>query len=137
MTALVTLSALAATAHAGTANSNLPVSATVSANCTIDASSGVAFGIYDPVVTNAGTGVDLSASGTISTTCTNGASVTVTLGQGSNADTGSTDAAPVRRMLAGASDYLRSEEHTSELQSLMRSSSAVFCLQKNKTTRPT
>src|SRR3546814_4399119 len=26
----------------------------------------------------------------------------------------------------------RSEEHTSELQSLMRSSYAVFCLQKNK-----
>src|SRR3546814_9870332 len=26
----------------------------------------------------------------------------------------------------------RSEEHTSELQSLMRSSSAVFCLKKNK-----
>src|SRR3546814_5374947 len=28
--------------------------------------------------------------------------------------------------------HLRSEEHTSELQSLMRSSSAVFTLQKNK-----
>src|SRR3546814_8905012 len=28
---------------------------------------------------------------------------------------------------------LRSEEHTSELQSLMRSSYAVFCLQKNTT----
>src|SRR3546814_2182166 len=27
-------------------------------------------------------------------------------------------------------DYLRSEEHTSELQSLMRISYAVFCLQK-------
>src|SRR3546814_9118725 len=27
----------------------------------------------------------------------------------------------------------RSEEHTSELQSLMRTSSAVFCLQKNNT----
>src|SRR3546814_4955492 len=27
-------------------------------------------------------------------------------------------------------DYLRSEEHTSELQSLMRSSYAVFCLKK-------
>src|SRR3546814_7557586 len=29
----------------------------------------------------------------------------------------------------------RSEEHTSELQSLMRISSAVFCLKKNKTQR--
>src|SRR3546814_1666325 len=30
----------------------------------------------------------------------------------------------------GAFDYQRSEEHTSELQSLMRTSSAVFCLKK-------
>src|SRR3546814_10500428 len=30
-------------------------------------------------------------------------------------------------------DAARSEEHTSELQSLMRISYAVFCLQKNKT----
>src|SRR3546814_3291330 len=29
-------------------------------------------------------------------------------------------------------DYLRSEEHTSELQSLMRNSYAVFCLKKKK-----
>src|SRR3546814_10785146 len=31
-----------------------------------------------------------------------------------------------------AGDGLRSEEHTSELQSLMRISYAVFCLEKNK-----
>src|SRR3546814_2478721 len=31
----------------------------------------------------------------------------------------------------------RSEEHTSELQSLMRISSAVFCLTKKKTTKHT
>src|SRR3546814_6038813 len=31
----------------------------------------------------------------------------------------------------------RSEEHTSELQSLMRISSAVFCLKKNNTHQPT
>src|SRR3546814_1067985 len=31
----------------------------------------------------------------------------------------------------------RSEEHTSELQSLMRSSYAVFCLKKKKTTKRT
>src|SRR3546814_4868930 len=31
----------------------------------------------------------------------------------------------------------RSEEHTSELQSLMRISYAVFCLKKKKTTKPT
>src|SRR3546814_7521784 len=33
--------------------------------------------------------------------------------------------------------YERSEEHTSELQSLMRISYAVFCLKKNKTIKPT
>src|SRR3546814_6398320 len=31
-------------------------------------------------------------------------------------------------------DHFRSEEHTSELQSLMRISYAVFCLKKKKTT---
>src|SRR3546814_1692237 len=37
-----------------------------------------------------------------------------------------------RVLLSGKSDLLRSEEHTSELQSLMRISYAVFCLKKNK-----
>src|SRR3546814_5754474 len=39
----------------------------------------------------------------------------------------------------GAADAIleaRSEEHTSELQSLMRISYAVFCLKKNKETKP-
>src|SRR3546814_6225471 len=38
---------------------------------------------------------------------------------------------------AWASPRLRSEEHTSELQSLMRISYAVFCLTKKNTTSPT
>src|SRR3546814_6806513 len=40
------------------------------------------------------------------------------------------------RLLASAldADANRSEEHTSELQSLMRISYAVFCLKKNKNT---
>src|SRR3546814_9794355 len=37
--------------------------------------------------------------------------------------------------LGGMGDNVRSEEHTSELQSLMRISYAVFCLKKKKTTR--
>src|SRR3546814_3721135 len=37
-------------------------------------------------------------------------------------------------MLANHGRALRSEEHTSELQSLMRISYAVFCLKKKKTT---
>src|SRR3546814_10756998 len=35
----------------------------------------------------------------------------------------------------GLTGYCRSEEHTSELQSLMRNSYAVFCLKKTKNTR--
>src|SRR3546814_8226503 len=38
--------------------------------------------------------------------------------------------ADLERMLARLRVYLRSEEHTSELQSLMRISYAVFCLKK-------
>src|SRR3546814_3884889 len=55
-------------------------------------------------------------------------------------DLGGPDAQPVDADLAGAGDRLplfgggdpRSEEHTSELQSLMRISYAVFCLKKKK-----
>src|SRR3546814_2271328 len=36
-----------------------------------------------------------------------------------------------------AAEAIRSEEHTSELQSLMRISYAVFCLKKKKTTQTT
>src|SRR3546814_6378795 len=36
--------------------------------------------------------------------------------------------------LAAADGYFRSEEHTSELQSLMRNSYAVLCWKKNKQT---
>src|SRR3546814_5285144 len=41
---------------------------------------------------------------------------------------------PQQEVLAAALAYARSEEHTSELQSLMRISYAVFCLKKKKTT---
>src|SRR3546814_1640407 len=37
--------------------------------------------------------------------------------------------------IARVLDWLRSEEHTSELQSLMRISYAVFCLKKKKQTQ--
>src|SRR3546814_3530548 len=37
-----------------------------------------------------------------------------------------------RRSVSRATRYRRSEEHTSELQSLMRISYAVFCLKKKK-----
>src|SRR3546814_3125661 len=37
---------------------------------------------------------------------------------------------------ASLPNIMRSEEHTSELQSLMRISSAVFCLKKKKNNKP-
>src|SRR3546814_9590894 len=43
------------------------------------------------------------------------------------------DLSPLARL--EASCEARSEEHTSELQSLMRTSKAVFCLKKQKTKR--
>src|SRR3546814_9535800 len=47
--------------------------------------------------------------------------------------------APDERVVIGVADLrriLRSEEHTSELQSLMRISYAVFCLKKKKKIKP-
>jgi spore coat protein U-like protein len=87
----------------GTATSDLSVSASVADNCTISTSA-LAFGSYDPISANASS--DLDNTGSVSVTCTSGASANVTLGQGSNADTGSTDAAPLRRMADGSSHYL-------------------------------
>src|SRR3546814_9500935 len=43
----------------------------------------------------------------------------------------------IGRLARRRDDRFRSEEHTSELQSLMRISSAVFCLKKKKTTSQT
>src|SRR3546814_9782217 len=44
------------------------------------------------------------------------------------------DLALALNLAAQAAEYTRSEEHTSELQSLMRISYAVFCLKKKKKT---
>src|SRR3546814_10697096 len=41
----------------------------------------------------------------------------------------------LRRVAASVADPARSEEHTSELQSLMRISYAVFCLKKKTITK--
>src|SRR3546814_6122087 len=43
--------------------------------------------------------------------------------------------AKARHLLEDANPFSRSEEHTSELQSLMRISYAVFCLKKKKKNR--
>ena len=104
MTGVILLAIGAASpTDAATATSNLSVTASVSANCSISTAP-VAFGAYDPVSTNASTA--LSGTGTVNVTCTSGASTTITLGQGANADTGSTDAAPARRLSDGGTNFL-------------------------------
>src|SRR4051794_31765298 len=94
---------VASSVDAATATSSLSVTASVSSNCTITTSP-VAFGAYDPVVTNLT--APLNGTGSVSVTCTSGATTTVTLGQGANADTGSTAAAPARRLKDAGTDYL-------------------------------
>src|SRR3546814_9164096 len=49
-------------------------------------------------------------------------------------DTITDERRPAASALAGFKPSVRSEEHTSELQSLMRISDAVFCLKKTKNT---
>lgn len=90
-------------AFAASSTANLSVTATVGANCTISTSA-VAFGSYDPVSANASSALD--GVGGVTVTCTNGSAATITLGQGGNAATGSSDAAPLRRMKDSGSDYL-------------------------------
>ncbi|MDH6077997.1 spore coat U domain-containing protein [Chrysosporum ovalisporum FSS-45] len=90
----------AAPAMAGTATSNVQVTATVPVSCTISANT-IAFGNYDPIGTNAT--APLEGTGTLTTTCTNGSAVVVTLGQGNNPEASSTDAGPQRRLGNGIS----------------------------------
>ena len=95
---LAVFAAFGANSHAATSTANLAVSATVAANCTISAGS-VAFGAYDPIVANAAAAK--TATGTVTTTCTNGSAAYITLSQGLHAAGGSTDAAPLRQMISG------------------------------------
>lgn len=86
-------------ADAATDTANLVVEAEVTANCSIS-TTGLNFGQYDPVGTHAST--DLDGTGTIQVTCTSGSTGAITLSQGANADPGSTDDVPLRRMTDGA-----------------------------------
>ena len=90
-------------ALAASTSASLNVTATVSANCLISAAP-VAFGAYDPVAAHATTALD--ASGAVSVTCTSGSAATITLGQGTNPNAGSSDASPLRRMSNGAAGHL-------------------------------
>lgn len=107
LVALVSLCAAGAlgvsAAHAGSATADLSVSASVSANCSISAAP-LPLSAYDPVSANAASPLD--GSGSVSVTCTNGAAAGIQLGQGANADAGSTDDAPLRRMSDGGGNFM-------------------------------
>lgn len=77
-----------------------PGSAWAAASCTINASTGPAFGVYDPVGANATSPLD--ATGTLTIQC-NGATddLTVSLDQGMYAAGGSSCALPFRQMAQG------------------------------------
>jgi spore coat protein U-like protein len=85
--------------HAGTDTATLPVSAQINATCTISTVP-LAFGNYDPIVDNKT--APLTGTGFVSTICTIGSAVTITLGQGANPAGGSTDTVPLRQMASGA-----------------------------------
>lgn len=92
---------LNAAAYAGQATASLSVTANIAANCILSTAP-VAFGTYDPVNANAGSGSDLAGTGTVTATCTNGSDGTITLGQGAHPAAGSTDNVPLRQMQSGA-----------------------------------
>jgi len=66
---------------AGSASTSLSVTASVSNNCTISTAA-LAFGAYDPIVTNASTALD--GTGTVTIACTKGASTTIGLDTGTH-----------------------------------------------------
>src|SRR5690242_6619483 len=67
-------------APAGTATGNMPVSATVSANCAFTTAT-LSFGAYDPISTNASSGTDLKVTDNttaLEISCTKGSSAPIT-----------------------------------------------------------
>ncbi len=93
----------ATSAFAATATSNLGVSAQVNASCSITSAAPLSL-TYDPVVANLTADATTTAALTVS--CTNGSTSTITLGQGANFASGSTDALPARRALNGTTHFL-------------------------------
>lgn len=76
------------------------VGAQLGGSCAVG-SSGIDFGRYDPVVLHST--LPLPGVGNLDVSCTLGAPAVVTLGQGVSPGTGSTGAAPVRRLSNGDS----------------------------------
>ena len=70
---------------ASSAGVGLSVTASVTAKCSVSSTSVVAFGPYDPVVTNASGGADLDGTGSVGIKCTPGNGTSISLDSGANA----------------------------------------------------
>lgn len=90
----VIVSGIGNVTFAATATSNMAVSANVSGDCTI-AANPLGFGSYDPVTTNSSSGSDAITTTNLFVTCTADSTATITLGQGINPASGSSDDAPL------------------------------------------
>ena len=86
---------LSASSYAATTTATMTVSSSVATACTMTTGD-LTFGTYDP------TGADVDSTATITSTCTLGGGAVITLSQGGNGDTGSTDGVPLRQMADGA-----------------------------------
>ena len=86
---------LSASSYAETTTATMTVTSSVLTACTMTTGD-LTFGAYDP-----STQANVDGTATITSTCTSGGGVTITLGQGTNADTGSSDAVPLRQMADG------------------------------------
>lgn len=105
--AALSLVLCATSAHAATAVASMDNVVTVIGTCTISATGFTT--TYDPIGANASAHKDVT--GSVSTICTTGASVVVTLGQGIHAAVASTDAVPLRQLSSGGATpiFLRYE----------------------------
>ena len=86
---------LSSSSDAATATGTMTVSTTVAMSCTISAGA-MTFASYDPTADGA-----VDGTATIQSTCSKGGAAIITMGQGSNANAGSTPAAPGRQMSNG------------------------------------
>ena len=87
---------LSASSYAATTTATMTVSSSVATACTMTTGD-LTFGAYDP-----STAADVDSTATITSTCTLGGGAVITLSQGGNPDTGSTDGVPLRQMADGA-----------------------------------
>ena len=86
---------LSATSYAATTTAPWLLARQFLMSCTISAGA-MTFASYDPTAA-----ADNDATATITSTCTTGGAAVITMGQGSRAQVGSTDAIPLRAMFNG------------------------------------